>query len=76
MRRMLEAALAQCPEVLAVGLAAAGELGPLQREVADNLTRQYCLPHPNSAVVLHRIWASNQVLQFAYFIMLARAKGV
>lgn len=59
-RAMLEAPLKACPELLLLGAAGVtGGWGPLQGELVDALVATYVGPHPNSAVVLQRLWPLN-----------------
>jgi CCR4-NOT transcription complex subunit 1 len=60
-RQILELPLKQCPEVLLLSMAAAqAGWGPLQAEVLDPLVVTYAASHPNSSVVLQRLWPLNR----------------
>jgi CCR4-NOT transcription complex subunit 1 len=59
-RAVLDVPLKQCPEVLLLGIASVkGGWGPLQHEVCDALLLSYVTSHPNSPVVLPRLWPLN-----------------
>ena len=59
-RAVMEAPLKTCPEILLLGAASVkGGWGPLQGELLDALVATYVAPHPNSAVVLARLWPLN-----------------
>ncbi len=60
-RTVMEPALQQCPEVLAVSLAAASvsNKGRFVRDLLTNLLAVFLVGHANSAVVLPAAWARN-----------------
>lgn len=60
-RHLLEHPLKHCPEVLLLGIASVPMgWGPLQQEVCDALVVTYIASHPNSSVVLQRLWPLNR----------------
>ncbi|KAL4458253.1 hypothetical protein ABPG75_013118 [Micractinium tetrahymenae] len=62
-RQVLELPLKQCPEVLLLGMATVQPgWGPLQQEVLEPLAVTYVASHPNSGVVLQRLWPLNRDL--------------
>lgn len=62
-RQVLELPLKQCPEVLLLGMAAVqAGWGPLQQEVLEPLVVTYVASHPNSGVVLQRLFPLNRDL--------------
>ena len=59
-RSILETPLKACPEILLLGAASVKTgWGPLQSELVDALVATYIAPHPNSLVVLQRLWPLN-----------------
>lgn len=59
-RAILEAPLKACPEILLLGAASVkGGWGSLQAELVDALVATYVAPHPNSSIVLQRLWPLN-----------------
>ena len=60
-------------QVLLVGLASVHTgWGILQREVCGSLAAMYVDSHPNSSLVLHRIWPVNQVICLPFSTVLPR----
>jgi CCR4-NOT transcription complex subunit 1 len=56
-RHIMEHPLKACPEVMLLGVAHFdGSWGPLQQEVCDALLITYITNHPNSSVVMGRLW--------------------
>lgn len=59
-RSILESPLKACPEIFLLGAATVkGGWGPLQTELIDALVATYVSPHPNSSIVLQRLWSLN-----------------
>lgn len=59
-RSILESPLKACPEILLLGAASVKSgWGVLQTELVDALVGTYVAPHPNSIVVLQRLWPLN-----------------
>jgi len=57
---MLEHPLKHCPEVLLAGMAASRpEAGQLRKDICAALLPTFVMNHPNSSVVLHRVWPLN-----------------
>lgn len=62
-RHILEYPLKHCPEVLLCGISAIHtHWSVVEREAFQTLLPIYLVNNPNTAVVLHRIWATNQRL--------------
>jgi CCR4-NOT transcription complex subunit 1 len=60
-RDIMEVPLKTCPEIMLLGVASVnGGWGPLQSELCDSLAVTYVAPHPNSSLVLNRLWHLNQ----------------
>ncbi|KAK9824056.1 hypothetical protein WJX72_007392 [[Myrmecia] bisecta] len=60
-RQILDQPLSHCPELLLLGIAAVRtEWGILQREICDALVVTYVASHPNSSIVLQRLWPLNR----------------
>lgn len=70
-RQILEVPLKTCPEIALLGVASVkGGWGPLQTELCEAPATTYIAPHPNSSLVLTRLWPLNKDIVMRAMVVL------